>query len=256
LKVSIVIPTYKRADYLDRLLTSIQVQTFQDFEVIVVDDNSPNYEEYLAVVEKYKNIFSEFKFITKAENKGAPNSRNIGIKEAKYDLIALVDDDDEWLPLKLEKQVEVFSNNNEKVGLVYTWTNVMDESRKIVYQYRSDLEGFLKEDILRECFIPSPSVMVRKNAIVEVGLFDESFPSCQDWDMWTRIIIRGYEVKVVKEVVTIYHKHNNGNIGLSKNAKNGYSKYYAKHKKSIILYGHYSAKIILIKYMIKRCLFV
>ena len=127
----------KYQDYLDRLLSSIEVQTFKDFEIIVVDDNSPNIEEYESIIEKYKNIFNEFKFITKKENKGAPHSRNIGIKEAKYDLIALVDDDDEWLPAKLEKQVAIFENSDENVGLVYTWTDVMDEDRTIIHNYRS-----------------------------------------------------------------------------------------------------------------------
>jgi len=255
LKVSIVIPTYKRPDYLDRLLASIQVQTYQDFEVIVVDDNSPNQEEYLPVIEKYVSIFKEFKFLRNETNKGAPHSRNRGILESKYDLIALVDDDDEWLPLKLEKQVEVFENSDENVGLVYTWTYVMDEERKIIHNYRGMLEGTLKKEILKECFIPSPSVMVRKKAIIEAGLFDESFPSCQDWDMWTRIIMKNYEVRVVKEVVTIYHKHNNGNIGLSKNAKLGYLKYFKKHIKKTIsqndlsLTKYYTKQII--KYYLK-----
>ena len=229
MKVSIVIPTYKRVDYLDRLLKSIEVQTFKEFEVIVVDDNSPNIIEYEPIIEKYKNIFNEFKFITKKENRGAPHSRNIGIKEAKYDLIALVDDDDEWLPTKLEKQIKIFGASHEKVGLVYTWTDVMDENRTIIHKYRSEIEGNAKKEILKECFIPSPSVMVRKKAIMEAGLFDEQFPSCQDWDMWTRIIMKDYEVKVLKNVVTIYHKHNSGNIGLSKNASNGYKKYYLKN---------------------------
>ncbi len=236
-----MIPTYKRVDYLDRLLTSIEAQTFKAFEVIVVDDNSPNIIEYEPIIEKYKNIFNEFKFITKKQNRGAPHSRNIGIKEAKYDLIALVDDDDEWLPTKLEKQVDIFKNSDEKVGLVYTWTDVMDENRTIIHNYRSKIEGNAKKEILRECFIPSPSVMVRKKAIVEAGLFDEQFPSCQDWDMWTRIIMKGYEVKVLKDVVTIYHKHNNGNIGLSNNAKLGYKMYYKKNVKYIL----YNQKILL-----------
>jgi glycosyltransferase involved in cell wall biosynthesis len=237
--VSIVIPTYKRPDYLDRLLESIQSQTFQEFEVIVIDDNSPNEDEYLPIIEKYQSVFKEFKFLRNETNKGAPHSRNRGILESKYDLIALVDDDDEWLPKKLEKQVEIFEKCDDKVGIVYTWTDVMDENRNVVHEYRGELEGALKKEILKECFIPSPSVMVRKKAIVEAGLFDESFPSCQDWDMWTRMIMKGYEVKAVKEVVTIYHKHNNGNIGLSGNAKMGYRKYYIKNLVKIILLGDF-----------------
>lgn len=246
MKVSIVIPTYKRPDYLDRLLASIQTQTFQEFEVIVIDDNSPNHEEYLPIIKKYHSIFKEFKFLRNETNHGAPHSRNRGILKSKYELIALVDDDDEWLPKKLETQVEVFNNSNEKVGLVYTWTDVMDENRNVIHHYRAELEGFLKKEILKECFIPSPSVMVRKKAILEAKLFDESFPSCQDWDMWTRIIMQNYELRVVKEVVTIYHKHDNGSIGLSKNAKLGYIMYYKKHisETSFIVFLKYIKKII------------
>ena len=233
--VSIVIPTYKRPHFLDRLLKSIASQTFKKFEIIVVDDCSPNYNDYVLVIEKYKKNLKEFKFLRNSENRGAPYSRNRGIKEAKYDLIALVDDDDEWLPKKLEMQFEIFKNNNENLGLVYTWTDAIDENGKVVYKYRSEIEGNPKKEILKECFIPSPSVMVRKKAIIEAGLFDEKMPSCQDWDMWTRIIMKGYEVKVVKEVVTIYHKHREGNIGLSERAKEGYKMYYKKHIFSTIL---------------------
>ncbi|MBT5491202.1 glycosyltransferase family 2 protein [bacterium] len=235
MKVSIVIPTYKRPYYLDRLLLSIQKQIFKEFEIIIVDDNSPNLDEYKYIIEKYKNIFNEFKFITKRENKGAPNSRNIGIKEAKYELIALVDDDDEWLPLKLERQVKMIEDCNEKIGLIYTWTDVIDEDRNIVHRYRSELEGKLKNQIFKECFIPSPSVLVRKKAIISAGLFDEGLPSCQDWDMWTRMILSGFEVKVIKEVLALYNKHSGDSIGLSKNAKLGYKMFYKKHAK----YGVY-----------------
>ncbi|WP_051904503.1 glycosyltransferase family 2 protein [Hippea jasoniae] len=229
--ISIVIPTYKRPDFLDRLLKSIEKQTFKNFEVIVVDDNSPNYEEYLPVIKKYKKIFKEFKFLRNTENKGAPYSRNRGIKEAKYDLIALVDDDDEWLPKKLEMQFEVFKNSNENLGLVYTWADAIDEKGRIVYKYRSEIEGNPRKEILKECFIPSPSVMVRKKAIIEAGLFDERMPSCQDWDMWTRIIMKDYSIKVVKDIVTIYHKHGRESIGLSKKAKIGYRIFYKKNIK-------------------------
>jgi len=244
--ISIVIPTYKRPDFLERLLKSIANQTFKDFEVIVIDDNSPNYEEYLPVIEKYKKIFKEFKFLRNSENKGAPYSRNKGIKETKYDLIALVDDDDEWLPKKLEKQFEIFKSNNENLGLVYTWTNAIDEDGNIVYKYRNEIEGNPKKEILKECFIPSPSVMVKKKAIIDAGLFDEKMPSCQDWDMWTRIIMKGYDVKVIKEVLTIYHKHGRESIGLSKKAKDGYKMFYKKHLK----YFMYNFSILLkfIKY--------
>jgi glycosyltransferase involved in cell wall biosynthesis len=227
--VSIVIPTYNRPDLLDRLLTSITRQTFKEFEVIVVDDNSPNFGEYELLIKKYQDLFSEFAFLSNETNRGAPHSRNRGILTAKYDLIALVDDDDEWLPIKLERQVGIFNRSDAKVGIVYTWTDAVNENNEIVYCYRSDIEGNAIREILSECYIPSPSVMVRKQAIIEAGLFDESFPSCQDWDMWTRILEQNYECRVIKQVVTIYYKHSRESIGTSKSALQGYAKYYRKH---------------------------
>lgn len=239
MKVSIVIPTYKRFDYLERLLKSIEKQTFKDFEVIVVDDCSPNVNDYNDVIEKYNDIFNEFIFIKKEQNMGAPHSRNIGIKRAKYNLIALVDDDDEWLPLKLEKQVEVFKNSDKSIGLVYTWTKVFNEEGELIHYYKSEIEGSVIKEILQECFIPSPSVMVRKQAIIDAGMFDETFPSCQDWDTWTKIFENGYQCKVIKENLTIYHKHSKGSIGVSKNALYGYKKYYTKHIKTFLKNGFY-----------------
>jgi len=243
MNISIVIPTYKRMDYLERLLNSIEKQTFKNFEIIVVDDYSPNQEEYQLVIDKFKTIFPEFTFMVNEKNSGAPHSRNRGIKLAKYDLIALVDDDDEWLPNKLQHQVEVFEKESE-VDIVYTWTDAIDENRNIVHKYRKEIEGNPKYDILKGCFIPSPSVMVRKSKIMSVGLFDENLPSCQDWDMWTRMILDGAKVKVVKEIDTLYHKHNSGTIGLSKRAYEGFMIYFKKHfisafKVSPILSAYY-----------------
>lgn len=229
MKVSIVVPTYKRPDYLDRLLKSILMQRYQNYEVIVVDDNSPNYDEYVPIIKKYEQLFADFRFLRNDINKGAPYSRNRGILESRYDLIALVDDDDEWLPSKLGKQVQIFAANDQSLGLVYTWTDAVDANDSVVHQYRSELAGYLKKEILCECFIPSPSVMVRKEAILAAGLFDESFPSCQDWDMWTRLILRGYRIDVLKESVAIYHKHNSNNIGSSQQSSYGYIKFFKKH---------------------------
>ncbi|EKN66452.1 glycosyl transferase, family 2 [Neobacillus bataviensis LMG 21833] len=227
--ISIVIPTYKRTDYLERLLKSIKAQTFKEYEIIVVDDNSPNKEDYEEVVNKYSKEFKEFTFLRNDTNKGAPYSRNRGIKKAKYEYIALVDDDDEWLPEKLKKQIEIFNNSDENLGIVYTWTDAIDEKGDIVHQYRAEIEGTPKKEILKGCFLPSPSVMVRKTHIQRVGLFDEGLPSCQDWDMWTRMILNNSECKVVKSVVTLYHKHNNGSIGLSAKAYQGFLLYFRKH---------------------------
>jgi len=79
--------------------------------------------------------------------------------------------------------------------------------------------------------------MVKKEAIVRAGLFDEKFPSCQDWDAWTRIIFSGYSVCPVKEVLTLYYKHDGASIGTSPRAKSGYVMFYQKHLGKLIAYG-------------------
>jgi glycosyltransferase involved in cell wall biosynthesis len=226
--VSIVIPTYKRPDLLERLLTSIQKQTFVNFEVIVVDDNSPQEEKYGKVIRKYEDVFASILYLRNDENSGAPYSRNRGILQAKGELIALVDDDDEWYPQKLGKQVDLFEKGEEDLGIVYTWTEAW-QGNEIKHKYMSQHEGHAIKELLKECFIPSPSVLVRKKALLDAELFDIHMPSCQDWDMWTRILAQGYKCEVVKSFETIYHKHERESIGTSSRAQKGYEMYYSKH---------------------------
>lgn len=235
-RVSIVIPTYKRPNMLDRLLFSIKQQTFQDFEIVIIDDASPNQAEYQTVVEKYRPVFDEFNYFRNETNRGAPYSRNRGIRNTKYPLVALVDDDDEWLPKKLEKQVAQFARSKTTLDIVYTWMDSIDQNGQKSYLYRSQITGNAKKEILTDCFIPSSSVMVRKDAIINAGLFDEKFPSCQDWDMWTRMILQGCYVRVVEEVLTIHYLHDN-TIGNSKRAMLGYFKYYKKHMLNSLRHG-------------------
>jgi len=249
MKVSIVIPTYNRIEYLERLLQSIERQTFKKFEVIIIDDNSPNKEVYDKLVARYKCVFEEFTFLRNKKNYGAPYSRNRGIKKSKYKYIALVDDDDEWLPTKLEKQIKIFRNGKNNLGIVYTWANAINNNGEVLHRYRKNIEGNPKEEILKSCFIPSPSILVKKTHILKAGLFDINLPSCQDWDMWTRMILMGSECRVVRSVETLYHKHNYDSIGVSKKAYKGFLIYYKKHFFSALKVNPIIAVYFLYKYI-------
>lgn len=250
-KVSVVIPTFNRPDYLNRLLKSIGQQTYRNFEVIVVDDASDDQTSNEQVIAHYQSSFP-LRYLVNPKRSGAPFSRNRGIALSNSELIALVDDDDEWLPLKLEKQVQCFLEGPDNLGLVYTWTDVINNEGKKVGENYSLVEGNAKREILQECFIPSPSVMVTKKSIIKAGLFDERFPSCQDWDTWTRIIFSGYTVRPVKEVLTLYYKHDGATIGTSPRAKSGYVMYYLKHIGKLIAYGkiRHIIRLIRLKYAI------
>jgi len=234
--VSIIIPTCNRVQLLRNLLESIAKQSYQDFEVIVVDDVTSEKESLLALISQYEKIFP-LTLLENLKSSGAPYSRNRGIKIARYDLIALVDDDDEWFPKKIQKQVELFSQSAPDVGIVYTWTQVINENKELLREQNDLIEGKALSEILTSCFIPSPSVMLRKEALFKAGLFDESLPSCQDWDMWTRVLFSGYSCKVCPEYLTYYRKHSGATIGNSPKAKEGFRLYYKKHFFKLLCFG-------------------
>jgi len=114
--VSIVIPTYNRAGLLSRTIQSVLNQTYQDFEIIIVDDGSTDKTEEVVKSFNSKKIF----YNRHEENKGANAARNTGIKASRGEYIAFQDSGDEWLPQKLERQMKVFENASPEVGVVYT----------------------------------------------------------------------------------------------------------------------------------------
>lgn len=185
--VSIVIPTYKRTDYLKLTLQSVLKQTFQDFEVIVIDDGTPNDDNLLLC-----KTFEKVRYI-KIENSGGPaKPRNIGIKEAKGMYIAFVDDDDLWLPSKLEKQVAVLENNSE-FGLVHSCCEIIDENgiktNEIIGRPGSpDVKhGNVAMRMMGNWTLMMPTPMVRKEVIDKIGFFNEIMPAAgEDVEYWTR----------------------------------------------------------------------
>ncbi len=200
----------------------------KDFEVLVVDDASRDRSAYEQVIARFAGAFS-LRYLRNDENRGAQYSRNRGVAESKGELIAFVDDDDEWLPRKLELQARVFGSAPEQVGLVYAWADAVAEDGTTVHRYRASHSGNVVRELIDSCFIPSPTVVVRRAALQKAGTFDESLPSCQDWDMWTRLVHAGYEIDVAKEVLALHHKHPGPSIGSSPRSIDGYGSYYAKH---------------------------
>jgi glycosyltransferase involved in cell wall biosynthesis len=185
--VSIIIPTYDRPKLLFLTLESIKAQTFSDYEVVVVDDGTPN-EESKMVCDQYPNV----KYI-KIENSGGPaKPRNIGISRAKGHYIALIDDDDLWLPLKLAKQVEILEKNPD-YGLVHSPCRVMDKdgniSEVIIGKPGSPSvkHGNVTMSMIGNWTLMTSTVMVRREVIEKVGLFNEEMPPAgEDVEFWVR----------------------------------------------------------------------
>lgn len=179
--VSVIIPAYNRAWSIKRAIDSVMAQTFSDFELIVVDDGSTdNTKEILNSYKKEIHIITQ-------ENLGASAARNAGIKKAKGNMIAFLDSDDEWLDRKLEAQMDFFEQNPlyKICQTVERWirygkfVNIPDIHKKT--------GGELFGQSLKKCMITCSSVMMRRELLEEVGLFNESLPACEDYDLWLRI---------------------------------------------------------------------
>ena len=199
-KVSIIIPTYNRAYLVGRAINSILNQTFQDFEIIVVDDGSTDNTE--DVVKRLGN--GSINYIKHKENKGRSAARNSGIKAAKGEFIAFQDSDDEWLPEKLEKQIEAFKNVLPEIGGVYTgfWRIESNKKSYVPSNKFAKKEGDIYGALLKENFIGIPVTLIKKECFKKVGLFDEKLPALEDWELWIRIS-KYYQFKYVAEPLTI-----------------------------------------------------
>lgn len=182
--VSIIIPTRNRADFLKRSVGSVLSQTCRDFEIIIVDDCSIDHTKQ--TVDAF--LDNRIRYIRHEVNKGAGATRNSGIREAKGKYVAFLDDDDEWVPEKLERQLAVFQGSGEmNVGLVYSGFIYTSSDSEVHREIKPQFRGKVFKNILQTCILGSATPLIKKDILVKAGLFDESLLSCEDWDLWIRI---------------------------------------------------------------------
>lgn len=213
--VSVIIPTYKRTDFLKLTLESVASQSFQDFEILVIDDGTPT-DSNAVLCEKFDKV----KYI-KIENSGGPaKPRNVGIREAKGKYIAFVDDDDLWMPTKLEKQVAVLENIPD-FGLVHCCCQIIDEKGIIQNQIigrpgsPNVKHGNVSMRMIGNWTLMMPTPIIRKNVLDQVGFFNEQMPSAgEDVEYWTRcsFVTKFY---YLDDSLALYRKHSN-NISANK----------------------------------------
>jgi len=198
--VSVIIPTYNRAHLVSRAIQSVLNQTYQDFEIIVVDDTSADNTE--EVIKSFND--PRIRYMRHEQNRGGSAARNTGIKATKGEYIAFLDSDDEWLPEKLGRQLQVFAESATQVGLVYTGETVIDSGMgRVLNKKAATLTGDVHDRLLKGDFIGTcSSVMVKKTAIEEVDGFDEQLVSRQDWDCWL-LITQHHSVACVPESLII-----------------------------------------------------
>lgn len=201
--VSVIIPTYNRDQLILKAINSVLVQTFQDFEILVIDDAST---DNTGIVIKELN-HEKIKYFRLDKNGGQCIARNFGISKARGKFVAFLDSDDEWLPSKLEKQIACFRNGNEKLGCVYGYSYrkiaFIDDMSLVTGTYR---RGDVFQYFLEGFCPPTPSLfMVKTDAIRSVNGFDEALITFVDLDMWLRLS-RHFLFDYVDEPLIIKHE--------------------------------------------------
>lgn len=196
--VSAIIPTFNRIETLGRALDSILVQTRPPEEIIVVDDGSTD-----ATAAMIESRYPQARLIRQA-NRGVSAARNCGIAAASGEWIALLDSDDEWTERKLERQMAIIEADPE-VRLCHTDEIWIRNGRRVnpMKKHRK-YGGRIFRRCLPLCVISPSSVMIRRTLLDEVGLFDETLPACEDYDLWLRVTAR-YPVAFVEDKLTIKH---------------------------------------------------
>ena len=181
-KISVVIPTLNRINTLQRALDSVINQTYKPDEIIVVDNGSSD-----GTLKFLREQYPKITILT--ENKiGVSSARNKGIKKSINQWIALLDSDDAWHPRKLEIQTSMLDSALKEYNLIHT-DEVWFRNNKHINQMKKHKKqgGYIFERCLSLCCISPSSVLFKKNILDKVGLFDESLPVCEDYDMWLKI---------------------------------------------------------------------
>ncbi len=183
--ISVIIPTYNRKKQCVEAINSVVAQSYNNFEIIVVDDCSTDgsQEEISAFVSGLSNV----KFIELDKNSGVSSARNRGIEEAEGEWFALLDSDDVWDIEKLEKQISWLSSNPE-YRICQTKERWVRDGKVIAVpkQFRKRA-GDIFEISLKRCMITPSSAVIHKSLLDEKGVFDETLPACEDYDLWLRI---------------------------------------------------------------------
>ncbi len=200
-KVSIILPTYNRAHIIEKAIQSVLNQTYQDFEIIIIDDGSK--DDTKKIIRGFQEKDNRIKYIRFEENKGAAAARNAGIKMSKGEYITFQDSDDEWVIDKLEKQMKVIETSSENI-VVYCgfWRIDGDEKTYIPDINISNREGNIHKELLKRNFIGTPSILLLKKNLEKIGMFDENLSRLQDWDLAIRLS-KYYNFKLIDEPLYI-----------------------------------------------------
>jgi glycosyltransferase involved in cell wall biosynthesis len=232
-KVTVVIPAYNRAAFVGRAIDSVLNQTCQDFEIVVVDDGSTDATSSVVAAMTDPRIT----LIRHERNVGGGAARNTGYRAGSAPFVAFLDSDDEWLPTKLERQLEVFERADDRLGLVYTGADrVFPDGTATRHMPPRDAD--LARLLLTDNVIGETSLgMVRRSALELISGFDESLPAAQDMDIWLRLCER-FRAELVPEALVRVAKGNQDRITANVvSTTTGRDQFRRKHQEKLSKHG-------------------
>lgn len=203
--VTVVIAAYNSAHYIGQTLDSVHAQTFTDYEVIVVNDGSKDRAELERILRSHPLPV----IYVSQENKGVSAARNAAIRIARGTFYAQVDADDQWLPDYLDVQLGVLRDNPD-VTLVYPNATIIGDGSDGTLEFMavSPSEGEVNfESLVRQQCVVMTCVTAHMSAIRDAGMFDETLRSCEDFDLWLRIVKNGGRIVYHRRPLVLYRRH-------------------------------------------------
>ena len=203
--VTVVIPAYNSAQYIEDTLNSVKDQNFTDYEVIVVNDGSDDREDLERILKSHPLPV----IYISQENKGVSAARNAAIRVARGEFYAQLDADDQWTPNYLQVQLGILKQNPD-VTLVYPNATIIGEgvTDGLEAMKVTPSEGEVNFDsLVRQKCVVLTCVTARMSAIREAGMFDESIRSCEDFDLWLRIVKNGGRIVYHRDRLMLYRRH-------------------------------------------------
>ena len=224
--VSVIIPAYNAEAWIGSTLASALAQTYQNLEVIVVDDGSK--DGTFAIVQTFASRDRRVR-IVRQTNQGLASARNAAIAAAIGSLIAPLDADDLWHPEKLAKQVAVMRDAGPRVGLVYTWYSIIDETGRVTARgLRPRYQGDVHAALVVSNFVSSASIpLIRRSCLDEVGGYAMKIEGCEDLKLYLDTAER-YEFRLVPEFLVGYRKSSGSMSQNSAKMKSSHAKVLAE----------------------------
>jgi glycosyltransferase EpsE len=206
-KVSILFPVYnEKSEYLKLALESIANQTFEDFEILILDDSSS--EETVKVIDDFSKIDSRVVVFRRNDSKGLTSALNVGIEIAKGEYIVRADSDDIQTLYRLEKLLAYFSDHPE-IEVLGSAISKINSSGVVtgIRLYPLNYEEIVKISCIRNP-IAHPTVAIRKSTLLKYGGYDESFSSAEDYELWCRLISNQVKIANIKDPLVFYRLPN------------------------------------------------